>query len=392
MNIKEADKKYFGRSSQDYTFELKEAKGNLLFDGEGKQYIDFLMGWCVGNIGWENKEVEAEIERFKGPEYVHPQLYYKPWIELAQLLAEITPGNLQVSYRTTGGTESVEAALQIAMLYTGRSKFLSFEGSYHGNSIAAISIGASDSRKKFSNVLSGCLKLEMPLSERTLNKAEKILQKKDVAALIMEPIACNLGVEVPQKIFITELRKLCKKFGTLFIADEVATGFGRTGKLFACNHFDLEPDILCLAKAVSGGYGGLGVTITTEKIAKKANKNLNIYSTYGWHPISVHSTLANIRYILKNEEALLSHVITMENLFNERLVKMNFNGAARIRVKGLAIGVEVKNASYSKTIRKKCIEKGLYIGSEDTQLFMFPAINITAEIAEKGLDLFEQCL
>lgn len=392
MEVKEADKKYLGRSSQDDTFELVKAKGSLLFDSGGKRYIDFLMGWCVGNIGWDNDEVETEMENFNGPEYVHPQLYYKPWTELARVLADITPGKLQVSYRTTGGTESVEAALQIAMIYTGRSKFISFEDSYHGNSIAAISIGATESRKKLKNVLSGCMKLEMPLTEKTLTKAEKLLQKKDIAALIMEPVACNLGVIVPDRLFINELRSLCKKYGTLFIADEVATGFGRTGKLFACNHFDLEPDILCLAKAVSGGYGGLGATITTEKIAKKVNKDLNIYSTYGWHPVSVHSALANIRYIIKNKDELLNHVMEMENLFSEKLASMKFKNGADIHVKGLAIGVDVRKAAYAKSIRKKCMDKGLYINAEETILSMFPAMTISRELAEEGLGILEKCL
>src|SRR5688500_9922310 len=163
------------------------------------------------------------------------------------MLARIAPGKLSVSYRTTGGTEAVEGALQIAMAYTGRGKFLSIEDSYHGNSIAAMSIGSSENRETFKNLLPNCRKIPRPLDHNALAKVETQLKKRDVAAFIMEPIICNLAALVPSGEFIRGVRELCTRYGTLFIADEVATGFGRTGKLFACEHFDLEPDILCMA-------------------------------------------------------------------------------------------------------------------------------------------------
>jgi adenosylmethionine-8-amino-7-oxononanoate aminotransferase len=392
MDIKAADKKYFGRSEKTGSFELVESKGSLLIDKDGNEYIDFLMGWCVGNLGWENEEIKKEMETFKGPEYVHPSLLYKPWVVLAELLAEITPGQLQVSYRTTGGSEAVEAALQIAMLYTGRGKFLSLENSYHGNSIAGLSIGASESKKKFKNLLPNCLKLDVPLDAKALKKAETLLRKKEIAAFIMEPVPIALGVLQPEREFMEGVDALCKKYGTLLIMDEVATGFGRTGKLFASEYYDIKPDIMCLAKAVSGGYGGLGATITTEKIAKKVKGDLNIYSTYGWHPLSVHSAIANINYLTKHKDELLKRVAEAEAKFHSRLSLMKFKTPAEVHVKGLAISIDVKKEKYANKIKEKCLAKGLFIHAEETRLFIFPAMNIPDQLIDQGLDILENCL
>ncbi len=157
-----------------------------------------------------------------------------------------------------------------------------------------MSIGASDNRETFKNLLPKCHKIEPPLDRKALGKVETLLKKRDVAAFIMEPIICNLGAVVPEREFIRGVRKLCTRYGTLFIADEVATGFGRTGKLFACEHFDIEPDVLCIGKAVTGGYGGLGAVITTSGIAKAVKEDFGLYSTYGWHPRAVSVALANL--------------------------------------------------------------------------------------------------
>src|SRR6476620_5408610 len=172
MNLRQLDKKYFGRQGEPEDVIVGNSADSYLTDTRGRKYIDFMMGWCVGNLGWGNTEIRAAVRDFDGPEYVHPDYLYRPWAQLAELLARITPGKLAVSYRTTGGTESVEGALQIAMAYTGSGAFVSVEHRSHGNSIATRSIGASDSRKKFRNLLSNCRKLEPPLDRKALGKVE----------------------------------------------------------------------------------------------------------------------------------------------------------------------------------------------------------------------------
>jgi adenosylmethionine-8-amino-7-oxononanoate aminotransferase len=313
-------------------------------------------------------------------------------VQLAEMLARITPGKLAVSYRTTGGTESVEGALQIAMAYTGRGKFVSIEDSYHGNSIAAMSIGASDNRETFPNLLLNCHKIEPPLDHKALGKVETLLKKRDIAAFIMEPIICNLGALVPEDDFMSGVRRLCTRYGTLFIADEVATGFGRTGRLFACEHFDMEPDILCMSKAITGGYGGLGAVITTSKIAKAIREDFGLYSTYGWHPRAVAVALVNLRYLMRHRNKLLKNANQLGEYFLARLSQMSFNGKATIHGKGFAIGIEVKDEDYASEVGDTCRENGLLVSAEEDILMLFPALNITRATAERGLDIFERSL
>jgi 4-aminobutyrate aminotransferase-like enzyme len=392
MQLREMDRKYFGREGEPKDVIVGDSSDSFLTDARGRRYIDFMMGWCVGNLGWGNTEIRAATQKFDGPDYVHPDYLYRPWAQLAEMLARITPGNLEVSYRTTGGTESVEGALQIAMAYTGRAKFVSIEDSYHGNSIGTMSIGASDNRKKFKNLLPNCHKIGQPLDRRAVGKVETLLKKRDVAAFIMEPVICNLGAVVPADEFVRGVRELCSRYGTLFIADEVATGFGRTGKLFACEHFDLEPDVLCMAKAITGGYGGMGAVITTPRIAKAIKDDFSLYSTYGWQPRAVAAALANLRYLARHRNKLLRNATLLGEHFLARLAGMNFKGKATVRGKGFAIGIEVESEDYATEVGERCRKNGLLVSAEDDVLMLFPALTITRETAERGLDILERSL
>src|ERR1051326_8415273 len=136
-----------------------------------------------------------------------------------------------------------------------------------------------------------------PLGDRAIARLETLLKKRDVAAFIMEPISCNLAVLIPDDAFMERAQQLCRRYGTLFIADEVACGFGRTGKLFASEYFDLEPDILCMGKAISGGFAPMGATIVTRTVAKSVEGKAGFYSTYGWHPSDRKSTRLNSSHI-----------------------------------------------------------------------------------------------
>ena len=392
MNLRQLDNKHFGRRGEAEDVIVGNSADSYLIAARGRKYIDFMMGWCVGNLGWGSTEIRAAAREFDGPDYVHPNYLYRPWAQLAEMLAGITPGKLAVSYRTTGGTESVEGALQIAMAYTGRGKFISIEDSYHGNSIATMSIGASHNRETFKNLLPNCHKIKPPLDRKALGKVETLLKKRDVAAFIMEPIICNLGALVPDDEFIRGVRKLCTRYGTLFIADEVATGFGRTGKLFACEHFDLEPDVLCLSKAITGGYGGLGAVITTSKIANAIKGEFGLYSTYGWHPRAVAVALANLRYLTRHRNKLLKNATQLGEYFLARLSQMSFKVKATVQGKGFAIGIKVEDQDYASEIGDTCRENGLLISAEEDTLMLFPALTITRQTAQRGLDILEKSI
>lgn len=391
MNLEKKDKKYLGRDVPPLPIEVVKSEGSFLYGKDRKKYIDFLMGWNVGNIGWSLEEIIGKVKQFKGPTYVNPYYLYKPWVKLAEILAKITPGKLTKSFRATGGTEAVEIAIQAAMVHTGRCKFISIEGSYHGHSVGAMSIGSSDFRKYYKNLLPGCYKIKPPLNVRAGKEVEKILKKRDIAAFISEPIICNLGVIMPDREFFNIARDACKKYGTLLIMDEVATGFGRTGKLFASEHYGLEPDIICLGKGLTGGYGALGATVTTEEVAKSMEFDFSFYSTFGWHPLNVEAAIANIKFILKNK--LWEKATKMGEYFEEKLKKIKFKYPAEIRVKGLAIGIEFKKKGYAAQVVRRCFKKGLLISDLGPYIFtIFPALNIDEKIAGQGLNILEKCI
>ncbi|OGE08072.1 hypothetical protein A2615_00585 [Candidatus Curtissbacteria bacterium RIFOXYD1_FULL_41_36] len=393
MNTVQKDEKYLGRGGTPRPLVVKKTDGFYVYDDKGKRYIDFFMGWCVGEVGWNIPEIDKEIRKFKGPTYVAPSYYYEGWSQLAELLAKVTPKGLVKSFRATGGTEAVEIALQAAMSHTKRQKFISIEGSYHGHSIGAMSIGSSDFRSWYKNLLFHCNKITPPLNEQAAVKVEQLLSKRDIAAYISEPIVCNIGVEIPDKIYYGIVQKACKKYGTLFVADEVATGFGRTGKMFACEHYSLEPDIMCLAKGLSGGYGAIGATIMTEEVAKSFEFSFSFYSTFGWHPLNVQAAIANIKYLLKNKKKLLANADKSSRYIQKRLNSVKFRYPATIRAKGLAIGVEIKNERYVKGIILKALQKGLLLADTGpTKLVMFPALDIDLKTLKKGLDILEECL
>jgi adenosylmethionine-8-amino-7-oxononanoate aminotransferase len=392
MPVREKDKIFLGRGSPAEDLHLVSAEGSVLFDAQGRRYVDFVMGWCVGNLGWGHQDIREAIRRSKSPAYVHPSLFYEPWVELAELLATITPGELKKSFRATGGTEAVEIAMQIAMTATKRRKFISIEGSYHGNSIGAMSIGASEYRTQYANLLPGCHKIKPPLDAKAANRVEKLLKSRGIAAFIMEPIICNLAVTIPDTAFTTRVQELCREYGTLLIIDEVATGFGRTGKMFGAEHVNLDPDIMCLAKAITGGYAPMGATIVTDKVARAIEQEFSFYSTYGWHPLSVDAALTNIRYLVTHKEELLRHVIEMSAYFEARLSEMKFRVPVTIRMKGLAIGVEVEEPGYAAKIQEKCLRAGLLFSVENDVLKLFPALTVEQKIAQEGLDILEACL
>ncbi len=375
MSQSTKERRFLGRETS-AELQVRKASGNFLFDEKGKKYIDFVMGWGVGNLGWSNPNLTKRIRKFKGPDYVFPSYSYKPWAELAELLARITPGKLAKSFRATGGSEAVDLALQAAMVHTGRQKFLSLEGGYHGNTIGALSIGASENREYCRNLLRNCYKIKPPLNTNTLDEIKSQLKQRDVAAFIMEPVSIHLGVLVPQKIYMTELQRLCKKYKTLLIMDEVATGFGRTGRLFASELFDIKPDIICMGKAITGGAAAMGATITTRAVAESMEKNGSFSSTYGWHPLSVQAAIANVRYFALHQKKILRNVAAMSDHFRMRLSHLEFEQPVALRIQGLAIGVDVKDENYASKIQQRCRKKGLLIATEGPVLLMLPALNI----------------
>ncbi|MDB4971282.1 MAG: argD [Myxococcales bacterium] len=375
--LRHSDRAFLGRSSDPDDLEIVRSEGSFVFDAHGERYIDFVMGWCVGNLGWAPAEVHAAVERFRGPDYVEPSALYKPWVELASLLAAIAPGRLRKSFRATGGTEAVELALQAAQSFTGRKKFVAIADAYHGNSIGVKALGRRT--------------IKPPLDGAALQRVERALQRRDVAAFIMEPVICNLGALAPDEEFMRGLGELCEEFGTLLIFDEVACGFGRTGRLFASEHFDVEPDIVCLAKAITAGVMPMGATIMTDEVADGLDDDFSFYSTYGWHPRSVAAAIANVKFWKRHGKAILANVVARAEEFEARLGAIDFGCAAEVRVKGLAIGIEFEDEGYAEKLQERCRKAGLLISADDDMAMLFPALTIDEKTVARGIDILEGC-
>ena len=372
--------------------QVARTEGSFVFDEKGRRYIDFMMGWCVGNFGWGNAVLVKEPKTFRGPDYVYPGYSYAPWAELAKLLVSIAPPGLTKAFRATGGSEAVDLALQAAMIHTSRRGFISLEESYHGNSLGGLSVGDSEKRERVRNLLPHCYKIKPPLNEQALPKIEARLTKRDIAAFIMEPISINLGVLIPDARFMQGLQRLCKKYGTLLVADEVTTGFGRTGKLFACEHFDLQPDIMCVAKAITGGLGAMGATLMSAAVARSMEEEGSFYSTYGWHPRSVALSIAALRYLIKHKDRLLRNAARLSDYFAERLGQIDFAQRATVRIKGLAIGIDFEEEDYATAVHEKSHRRGLLFSHEGgSTLLLLPALNMKRSNAEEGLDILERC-
>jgi acetylornithine/succinyldiaminopimelate/putrescine aminotransferase len=306
------------------------------------------------------------------------------------MLVEMTPGKLARVYRCVGGTEAVELALQIAVTATGRHKFVSLEDAYHGNSFGARSIGgdALDAH------LVGCKKLALPLDAHALVRLETQLKDREIAAFIMEPTVTNLSVIIPDNDFMQGLVPLCHKYGTLVIADEIACGFGRTGRLFASEHYDLEPDIMTLAKAITSGVAPLGATLVTTEVAAALGDDFDFYSTFGWHPLAVEAAIGTQEYWRQHRSEVLENVSERSEELRHRLSIMDFmdfEGASpEIRIQGLAVGIGLGNEAYVSKIEKQCRAHGLLVFAEEDSLVMFPPLTVDHETLDEALAILAQ--
>ena len=369
-------------------FEVIRTEGCRVFTSDGRGAIDFQSGWCVGNLGWTMPEIERALSDFDGPAYVYPGHHYAPWEELAQSLLKIAPPGLRRCFRATGGSEAVEIALQAAMLHTGRARFVTIEDCYHGNTLGPRSIGDAETRSAFPRLgLPSPRTIKPPLDEARLAQVETALKPRDVAAMILEPVICNLGALVPEPAFMRGVQDLCRRHGTLLILDEVATGFGRTGRMFAAELSGVRPDILTLAKAITAGFAQMGATLMNAAVAESMLE-VGAYSTYGWHPRSTAAALANLAWWRDNGEKLLAHDRKINELFVKRLGAL---GRGPVQGEGLALGVPAGGEEEAEMIKARCQKAGLLVAAEGDVVTLFPPLVIDEATAIEGLDILERC-
>jgi ornithine--oxo-acid transaminase len=319
-----------------------KAQGSYLFDAEGNRYLDMHSGEGVASLGHNNPEIRTVLKEIMDEELVNGiQTHYSALSGmLARELTEILPNGLDAVFFTNSGAETVDTAMKFARSATKRPRLLSCERAFHGLSLGPLSLAGEDYFKEgFGPLLSGCT--QIPFGD--LDRLDEELRHKNVAAFICEPIQ-GRTVAVPENNYFSEVQRLCRKYGTLFIMDEIQTGLGRTGKMFALEHWGLEPDMVLIAKTLSGGFIPVGAMITRRKIYNKVLNTLERsyvhHSTYGRNSMAMAAGLASVR-ILRQEDTL-KHIneIGQQMLHGLKALQSKYEMVADVRGRGLMVGIE----------------------------------------------------
>jgi acetylornithine/N-succinyldiaminopimelate aminotransferase len=335
--------------------EFERAEGVYMYNTEGKAYLDLISGIGVSNIGHGNKEVIEAVKQ-QVDKYMHLMVYGEyvqtPQVKFAQKLASLLPPSLQSIYFTNSGAEAIEGAMKLAKRHTGRNQIIACHNAYHGSSHGALSImGNEDFKQAYRPLLPG-------ISFINFNDPADLEQiTTETACVVIEPIQGEAGIRVPDAVYMQALREKCNHTGTLLVFDENQTAFGRTGKLFAFEHFDIVPDILVLGKALGGGMP-LGAFISSLEImgALKNNPILGHITTFGGHPVCCASGLASLEVLLRDD--LIAHVADKEKLFRDLLTHPAIK---QVRGKGLMLAAELESFELNKRIIDHCIEQGIII-------------------------------
>ena len=337
-----------------------EAEGSIIRDIDGKEYIDCLGGYGVFSLGHRHpKVVEAVKKQLDTMPLSSKVLFNKPMADLSALLAEITPGDLQYSFIGNSGTEAVEGALKLARIHTGRAKVISTINSFHGKTLGALSATGRDLfRDPFKPLLSG-------FAHVPFNDISALTEQMDAetAAVIIEPIQGEGGIIVPSDDYLPAVRRLCDEYGALLICDEVQTGLGRTGKMFAVDHYHVVPDILTTAKALGGGVMPVGAFTATPVIWEKYITSPFLHtSTFGGNPLACVAAIATIRVL--QDEKIVQRSAETGAYFLEKLVTLQqaFPDVIKeVRGKGLMIGIELTKEGIGGLLMSEMINKGILI-------------------------------
>jgi 4-aminobutyrate aminotransferase len=419
--IVERDEKFtapaYGRV---YPLVVKEGRGSVIEDVDGNLFLDFMAGIAVASTGHSHPHVVKAIEE-QARKFLHicgSDFYYEPMVKLAEKLSQLAPGKSgKKVFFTNSGTETVEAAFKLARFHTRRQHVVAFHGAFHGRSMGSLSLTASRSshRAHFGPLIPGvhhvpfgfCRRCPYQLTygscgiecvrvlEKTLFRFE--VRPEEVAAIFVEPIQGEGGYLVPPPEYLPMLRELCTKHGILLVVDEIQSGFGRTGKMFACEHWGVEPDILCAAKGIASGMP-LGAMIAGEEISTWTSTTHG--STYGGNPVACAAALATIQLL---EEGLIDNAAKIGALLKEKLTALKPRHAAigDVRGLGLMIGVEFERGDESHgldgrlrdRVMQQCFEKGLLLLScgESTLRFCPPLI-VNAEEVAVAVEIFDAAI
>ena len=412
---------------------MTEADGVHIKDSNGRWGYDGVAGLMLVNVGHGRQEiVDAISKQLSTLHYANTFKYAsEPTIQFAAKIASLTPGDLNRVYFTSGGSEAVETALKIAYRYhynrdePNRNKFIGREGSYHGTTRGALSVSTSSylDRPSYNEILPDNFVMapqpsfyrrqdsSLTSSEFSIQCAnaieELILQEgpETIAGVIAEPISFSAGIAIPDVDYWPLLRKICNKYGVLLIADEVITGWGRTGKWFAMEHWGVTPDIMTMAKGITSGYFPVGACVVTDTVFENfqggSEKTYRHGITYGGHPGGAAAGLANVA--IMERESLVENSAKMGKLMLEQLNSLNEHPTVGdIRGLGLMCAVELvsnkvtKQSLYENTeainlLNQKISENGLYT-RVGRQVFLAPPLNVTESDVTQMVKIFAEAL
>lgn len=316
---------------------IERGEGAFLIDQKGDKYLDCMTGYGVGLFGHNNLKLINEItSQLKKIHVLHGSLNNPIRNHALELLTSILPDDLNKIYFTNSGAESIESALKFSTLITGRSKFIAAKNGYHGKTLGALGATSSNNhkyQKPFSNIIN-----QFDLFEfNNINSLEQTITDQH-AAVILEPIQCEGGIILPKPKFLKQVNEICKSKGVLLILDEIQTGLGRTGKMFCFEHYDIIPDILCLAKGIAGGIPA-GIVVVNQDIASKIPVGLNT-NTFGGNPLACAGIIATINELASSKS--IAYTNNIARYLEKNLVKIKSDKIHSIRQKGLLVGIEMK--------------------------------------------------
>lgn len=371
--------------------EIERAEGIYMYSPEGKKYIDLVSGVCVNNLGHRHpaivKAVKEQLEK-----YMHLMVYgefiQSPQVKLATRLAEALPAKLNATYFVNSGSEAVDGALKLAKRFTGRTELVGFKDTYHGGTHGAFSmLGNEDIKYAYRPLLPDTRFLRF----NNFDDLAKISGK--TACVLVEPVQAEAGIIVPENDFLKALRTRCDETGAILIFDEIQVGFGRTGKLFCFENYDVVPDIICLAKGMGGGMPiGAFVADKNMMLAFTNNPDFGHITTFGGHPVSAAAALANLEVLL-SEKDIMAEVEAKGKLYKDALE--NHPKVLKIRRKGLLMSVELESPEMNQKAMKALLENNLV-----TDPFFFmpqafriaPPLIITIEQVLETIDLIMDAL
>jgi acetylornithine/N-succinyldiaminopimelate aminotransferase len=369
--------------------EIVSAKGNYLYDVDGKKYLDMIGGISVCNIGHCHPAVVEAIKK-QAETYLHVMVYgelvQSPQVKYAELIAQHLPSGLDSIYFVNSGAEATVGALKLARRATGRTDIISCNNAYHGNTLGALSVmGDEYWRSAFRPLLPGVWRYDY-------NSDELIdAINEQTACVITETIQGEAGVTAPQNNWLQRLRKRCTEMGTLLILDEIQCGFGRTGRLWGFEHYDVIPDIVLLGKALGGGMP-MGAFIASNALMQTLTNNpvLGHITTFGGHPVCCAAGMAGMEALLK--ERLIETVAGKEALFHTLL---RHPAIKAIRSKGLLIAVALESPEHVIQMLQRCLDNGIF---SDWFLFaadcirIAPPLTITEEEIAHACKVILDCL